>query len=240
VASDPEVEAAFYEDVVGWRATRDAEDHLTLIGDFGEVAGVSRLPPELKAQGLTPRWMARVAVEDVDATIAKTRLHGGQVALEPMDVPDGRFAILEDPAGTSLQIASARKPKPLGDHGRPSEFSWDELSTPDGPGMLEFYGEVLGWKILLSTPMGDRIEYVTLGRGDTPMAGVFVDPSLRQQQWHSYVQVRDLDRALSRAAARGAVLLAGPKEVPDGRMALLEDQEGAIIGLRESSKQDAR
>jgi predicted enzyme related to lactoylglutathione lyase len=237
VASDPEAEAAFYADVVGWRVTRDPGAHLTLAGDFGDVAGISPLPAALQASGMTPRWIARVGVEDVDATVAKTRLSGGQVALEPMDLPDFRFAILEDPAGAPLQIASPHEPGPVGNHHRPSEFSWDELATPDGPGMLEFYSKVLGWKALLGTPIRDKVTYFTLGRGETPMAGLFADPSLRHQQWLSYVEVRDLDLALSKARQRGATILVGPEEVPDGRMAQVKDPEGAIFGLREPSNE---
>jgi len=235
-ASDPEAEAAFYVDVVGWRAIHEPQEHITLVGDFGEVAGVSRLSPALKARGVTPRWIGRVAVLDVDATVAKTRVHGGQVPLEPMELPDFRFAILEDPAGTSLQVASVRGRRAQGDRGRVSEFAWDELTTPDGSGALEFYAAVLGWKPLVETSIRDAVRYVTLGRGDTPAAGVFADPSLRRQDWVSYVRIRDLDLALARATRRGAAILVGPQAVPDGRMAQLRDPEGAIVGLRERSE----
>jgi uncharacterized protein len=239
VATDPDAEAAFYVEIVGWRSTKDADGHVSLTGDFGEVAGVSRLPPSLSSQGLTARWIGRVGVEDVDATIAKTRLHGGQVPLEPMDLPDQRLAILEDPAGASMQVASALEPRPILERGRLSEFSWDELATPDGPAMVAFYGEVLGWKTLLTTPLGNA-HYITLGRGDTPMAGIYADSKLRTQLWISYVQVADLDHVLSRATRRGATIIAGPKAVPGGRMAQLRDPEGALLGLRETSIGPAR
>jgi predicted enzyme related to lactoylglutathione lyase len=228
VARDPEAEAAFYAEVFGWRSTRDSDEHFTLAGDHGDVAGVSRLPTGLRVSGLTPLWVGRVAVGDVDATVAKTRRHGGQVALEPIDVAVGRFAILEDTWGTVLQVISARDASPAGP--RPAgDFSWDELVTPDRRGALEFYGEVLGFRAIPVT--GERFAY--LGRGDRPVAGVVVGPDLTRPYWISYIDVRDLDRALSRAARGGAVLVTGPEDGPHGRVAKLEDPEGALVGLRE-------
>jgi predicted enzyme related to lactoylglutathione lyase len=237
VASDPGTEAVFYADVVGWKTKQDDASHFTLLKGRGDaVSGISRLTPALKKRGLAPRWVGRVAVEDVDATVAKTRLHGGQVALEPIDLPDFRFAILVDPAGTTFQVADSKERGPVGKEEGGGAFSWDELATPDGLSMTTFYGSVLRWEVLSVTPVAGEVKYFTLGREGARVAGVFVDPSLRETDWIAYVDVSDLDQALARATRDGATVIGGPEAVPTGRMARIRDPEGAIFGLREPSK----
>jgi uncharacterized protein len=234
VASEPEAEARFYAEVVGWNARHDPDEHITLISGSVEAAGISRLMPLLRATGIGPRWVVRVAVEDVDAAVAKARLAGGQVALEPISLTSLRFAILDDPWGTALQITSP--PAPSHDGERSGTFAWDELATPDGRGALQFFERVVGWTALVVTPLANKVEYVTLGYGETPRVGVFADPSLPRPYWVPYLRVADLDAAVGRATERGAKRLSGPSDVPDGRMAQLFDPEGAIFGLRESTK----
>jgi uncharacterized protein len=53
-------------------------------------------------------WMAIFATADTDATAAKARELGGQVAAEPFDIPDvGRFAVLSDPHGVAFGVITA-------------------------------------------------------------------------------------------------------------------------------------
>ena len=47
--------------------------------------------------GTPPHWMSYLAVDDVDARVAKAKAAGGAVLHEPFDVPGvGRIAILRD------------------------------------------------------------------------------------------------------------------------------------------------
>jgi hypothetical protein len=55
-------------------------------------------------------WVPYVAVEDVDATVAKAQELGGSAVIEGMDVPNvGRIAVLTDPNGAAFGII---KPQP--------------------------------------------------------------------------------------------------------------------------------
>ena len=64
-------------------------------------------PPE---EGIPTHWKPYVAVEDPAATVAKATELGGEVLLEPMDVPKvGRIAVLKDPQGAPFGII---KPDP--------------------------------------------------------------------------------------------------------------------------------
>jgi predicted enzyme related to lactoylglutathione lyase len=99
---DLEAAKAFYAAVFGWdpevtegyvtfhNPAFDNED-----GVAGLIDMTGRVPDEIPAH-----WMVYFAVEDTDATCAKAGELGGSVAVGPLDIPPGRFAVLNDPNGT--------------------------------------------------------------------------------------------------------------------------------------------
>jgi uncharacterized protein len=103
---DQDGAAAFYEAVFGW--TRQ-DFGGTLVFNAGErgVANMLDMPPGTPDQ-MPAFWMAIFATADTDATAAKARELGGQVAAEPFDIPDvGRFAVLSDPHGVAFGVITA-------------------------------------------------------------------------------------------------------------------------------------
>jgi predicted enzyme related to lactoylglutathione lyase len=61
--------------------------------------------------GKQPHWLPYVAVDDVDATIARARKLGALIPVVPEDIPGiGRFSVLEDPTGAVLAVM---KPLPM-------------------------------------------------------------------------------------------------------------------------------
>ncbi len=64
-------------------------------------------PPPGMPDGVPAFWDVSFAVEDADATVAKALELGGEVRLEPMDMPGvGRIATVTDPWGASFGVAS--------------------------------------------------------------------------------------------------------------------------------------
>jgi predicted enzyme related to lactoylglutathione lyase len=69
-------------------------------GGEGEGASAPRMPPH---------WMSYVAVDDVDASAAKTVELGGKVCVPPMDIPNvGRFCVINDPAGAVISLITLK------------------------------------------------------------------------------------------------------------------------------------
>jgi predicted enzyme related to lactoylglutathione lyase len=65
------------------------------------VGGLMQCPKP----GLPSHWLPYVTVEDVDATAAKAKKLGAQIAMEPLDVPTvGRIAVLVDPHGAAIGL----------------------------------------------------------------------------------------------------------------------------------------
>jgi predicted enzyme related to lactoylglutathione lyase len=105
---DPEAAKAFYGAVFGW----DFEDNE--MGEMGTyttlklgedmVGGMLNMAERGVPEQIPAHWQVYFAVEDTDATIEQAKQRGGNVMVEPIDIPAGRFAILTDPHGASFAV----------------------------------------------------------------------------------------------------------------------------------------
>lgn len=113
-------------------------------------------------------------------------------------------------------------------------FSWNELVTADTAASSDFYGQLFGWK---SEPFGPGGGYTLFKTKPDEMglAGMMAAPHPGMPtQWQSYVVVKDVDDSLKQAAALGAKILMPVTEIPDvGRIALIADPQGAVLGLHQ-------
>ena len=108
--SDPLKAVAFYEKVIGYSHKSmnmgPGEAYHVLGRDGVDRAGVT----PLLQKGAKPNWLPYVAVDDVDATIARARKLGATIPMEPEDIPEvGRLCPLIDPTGAPLAVI---KPMP--------------------------------------------------------------------------------------------------------------------------------
>ncbi|HEX3454782.1 MAG TPA: VOC family protein [Gaiellaceae bacterium] len=99
----------FYNAVFGWTTSDMGEEYggykIFNLGEKG-VGGLMKMPDP----SVPSMWVPYVAVEDVDATVAKAQELGGSAVIEGMDVPNvGRIAVLTDPNGAAFGII---KPEP--------------------------------------------------------------------------------------------------------------------------------
>ncbi|MBB5754072.1 VOC family protein [Prosthecomicrobium pneumaticum] len=102
-----DVEAAkrFYGATLGWGFSEmpmpDGVYHLALLGDK-MVGGIFDIGAPA-FDGVPESWFAYIAVDDLDARLAKLREAGGTVDREPWDVPGvGRIAIVSDVNGATM------------------------------------------------------------------------------------------------------------------------------------------
>ena len=105
ITDKPESALAFYEAVLGLgTATMEMGPgqtyNLLKVGDT-EVGGCMEPP----MPGVPNHWHVYFAVPDADATAAQASGAGGQVAVEPFDIPTvGRSAVLMDPQGAMFSV----------------------------------------------------------------------------------------------------------------------------------------
>jgi uncharacterized protein len=120
----------------------------------------------------------------------------------------------------------------------PGTFCWVDLATSDPAGAKAFYGELFGWEAE-DMPAGEAGTYTMLRLdGDYVCALYEMDAERREQgvppHWFSYVSVDDADATASRARELGGTVYGGVFNVLDsGRMAVIQDPTGAVLGIWE-------
>jgi len=108
---DPEGAKAFYSGHFGFEFNESMPmgemGNYDFMEHTGEVIGaVMRKPKEMPIGG----WNYYIHVPDIDASTAAVRTGGGQVLVEPMEVPGGDWVINAiDPQGAPFSLVGAKK-----------------------------------------------------------------------------------------------------------------------------------
>lgn len=112
-------------------------------------------------------------------------------------------------------------------------FSWSELMTTDPAAAAEFYGKLFGWTVE-TMDMGTG-PYRVVKAGDSAVGGIMgmpPDSGPMPPMWGCYVTVKDVDATVRDCPALGGKLCAPPMDIPGvGRMAVLQDPQGAVINV---------
>ena len=110
-------------------------------------------------------------------------------------------------------------------------FSWSELTTPNPKAASEFYGGLFGWSIK-AQDMGTG-PYHVVSVGDAQVAGMMATPPdapPMPPHWGVYITVNNTDETVAKCQKLGGKVLMPPMDVPTvGRMAVLQDPQGAVI-----------
>jgi uncharacterized protein len=244
ITPDPDDAKRFYGAVVGWSVEtgKDGYGHLKAGDTF--VGGMLGLTNEMRSGGARPTWLGYIAVDDVDSTVASIEQGGGKGLMPAFDIPDvGRIAMVTDPQGAPFYVMKpippAGDPQKVSDAFSPSEeqrVGWNELSTTDVTGALDFYGSQFGWEKGDVMPMGESGDYQFINRqGQTigaifpNAAGAFKDELPR---WRYYFRVPSVAKAVEAAEAGGGTVKIGPMEVPGGdHIVIGNDPQGAEFAL---------
>jgi len=121
----------------------------------------------------------------------------------------------------------------------PGIFSWNELMTDDPEASADFYSGLFGWTAE-TMDMGQGREYTFFKLGDRPAGGMMqLPPEARgmSPSWMAYVTVEDLSAAVARAKELGAEICKDITIVPGmGSLAIINDPQGAMLGLWEFAK----
>lgn len=242
LTGNPDAAAAFYGEVIGWTAA-DANqpgiDYRIFSADGAPVAGHMKLPEGAAEAGMRPGWLGYVAVDDVDRAVADIVAAGGKAHMPAMDLESvGRIALVADPQGVPFYVMRGASDEPSDSFApmKPGHCSWNELSTPDQAGALDFYAARFGWTKGEAMPMGEMGDYRFIEQGGDMIGAVMATPPGRRDGWNFAFRVRDIDEAARRLAAAGGTIDYGPAEIPGGDYAVMaDDPEGArfmVVGPR--------
>jgi predicted enzyme related to lactoylglutathione lyase len=228
----------FYGALLGW----EFEDN-EIPGDGGvysmcKVDGeyVAAIPPA--TQEHPPHWNNYVTVASADETAAKAKELGANVIEEPFDVMTaGRMALFLDPTGAALCVWEPGDAIGAGRVNDPGCLTWNELHTPDPGKALEFYTGLFGWNTqAMDTPEGAP-SYTIVKVGDRSNGGVMDAQGGEPPNWLPYFTAESRDEAADKATQLGAQEITR-LEMPQGKIAILADPQGAVFALFEGDVDD--
>jgi predicted enzyme related to lactoylglutathione lyase len=246
MTTDAVAAGTFYSAVVnGWsfgdRVPTEVEYRMILRSDGGNAGGVLTLNDEMKAGGARPVWLGYLHVEDVDAKVAAIRSDGGQVMMEPWDQPGvGRMAMVADRQGAPFYLMDPIPPKDDPDAvsdvfsvDQAEHVRWNELSTSDSDGAVDFYTRNFGWTQEGAMDMGEFGQYRFVQKDGVGIGAIMPRmPEMPVSLWTYYIGVDDIDQAVAAINDNGGKVLNGPMEIPGGEFAVFGmDPQGASFGL---------
>jgi predicted enzyme related to lactoylglutathione lyase len=118
-------------------------------------------------------------------------------------------------------------------------FVWFELNTDDVAKAKAFYGKTLGWTYS-DMPMGPGMTYTIIHSGETMVGGMLAGmaPPGTPPHWFDYIEVDNVDQRAEGFAAAGGAVLRPPFDIPNvGRIAIVKDSSGAVMGIMTSAAQ---
>jgi predicted enzyme related to lactoylglutathione lyase len=114
---------------------------------------------------------------------------------------------------------------------------WNDLVTEDLEAARRFYGELFGWSFEPAATRDGR-PYVVARSRKVLVAGIvqIARPAdhVIYSRWLPYASVKDVDASVAKATAEGATVVAAARDVGFGRVAVIVDAEGAVMGLARS------
>jgi len=119
------------------------------------------------------------------------------------------------------------------------EVSWNELVTKDTKAAANFYGKLFGWQSApFNAPGGPPYTLFKIDPNSMGVGGMMQTQHPEQpSQWVPYVVVDDVDAALAKATRLGAKSCVPVTKIAEvGRIAVIQDPQGATLGLHEFPK----
>ncbi|MEV5951124.1 VOC family protein [Streptomyces sp. NPDC051993] len=239
----PDQQAAldFYRDLFGWQGEVGPPETggYALCSLRGQpVAGIMAAmnPDGSKPDPMPPAvWTTYLATDDLAATEKKSASNGGQAMVPGMDVMTlGRMAVASDPTGAVFGLWQAKDFRGAGVVNEPGAIIWNELNTSDTDAAASFYSKALG---VTAAPMEGGEGYFALNVGGRTVGGMQALSNIENlppqtpSHWLTYFAVDDTDSAVDTVVRGGGTVLKPPFDMMAGRMAVVQDPQGAVFAV---------
>ena len=163
-------------------------------------------------------------------SVASIEQAGGKVLMAALDIPNiGRSRWWPTRTAAPFYIM---KPTPPADQpnaesdvfsvDQPQHVRWNELSTTDQDGAIDFYKRQFGWSQEGAMPMGEMGDYKFIHANGVRIGAIMrKPPQLPVSLWTYYIGVDDIDRAAGAIKNGGGQILHGTDR--DSRRGILAE-----------------
>ncbi|MGW1890039.1 VOC family protein [Streptomyces sp. NPDC002004] len=240
----PDVEAGkrFYGELFGWTFDQGAgAEYGNYTQAYSGGDRVAALVP--KRDGRMPTvWTVYLATPDVHALAARIRDAGGRLITGPLSVGAfGTMALAADPEGAVFGLWQGGTHQGFEKQREPGTFCWTGVYSHDPEVVDPFYEEVFGYRSVDLATAG--VDFRTWSPSDAEpgphtaiggrslVAGTF--PAEMPAHFVVCFAVRDCDAAVADIRELGGRVQVPVFGIPDGRMAVVSDNQGASFAVLE-------
>jgi uncharacterized protein len=240
--TDQEAAKAFYSGLFGWEfadnPVGDGVVYSMAQLNGRDVAAISPQPEQQRDAGAPPAWNSYVTVESADAALDKAKSLSATVHAPAFDVLDvGRMGVVQDPQGAFFLVWEPKAHIGASLVNAAGALSWNELATPDLEASAAFYRELFGWTIEPLEAM--EMPYMTIKNVDgRSNGGMRPAAETEPPYWLVYFGTDDLAASVAKAEELGGNTLMGPMDIGMGKIAAIQDPQGAVFALYEGQFQD--
>ncbi|MFF2039434.1 VOC family protein [Kitasatospora sp. NPDC058170] len=236
MASDQQAALDFYRDLFGWQGEVGPAEFggYAMCSLNGKpVAGImAQMAPE--GQPVPPvSWTTYLAADDADAAARAIADSGGTILYPVMDVGTvGRMLVAADPTGAVFGVWQKVDFIGAGIVNEPGALVWNELNTTDTDAAGRFYHQAVG---LRPATIQGMEGYYSLNVGDRTVGGMqktaeYLAPGT-PPHWMTYFSVDDTDSTVDALVRAGGSVIQPPFDMQSGRMAVVQDPQGAVFAL---------
>jgi len=241
VTDDPEAARGFYQSVFGWnfRPIAGAPASYTVIENGADRVGGMFVQPRKAGGARASRWLAVMSVSDAAAAARYATQNGGAV-VAPVTTMAGRgtHALLRDSEGALFGVLRTERGDPADTPVEDGDFFWLDLLAKDPQRAAAFYRGLAGYEVG-ERETGTEANRLVLESQGYARAGILpLPPRLSQSGWLPYVLVSDVAATLAKVAtAGGSVLVQPDPRLLDGKLAVIADPVGGVIGIVDWERQ---
>ena len=130
----------------------------------------------------------------------------------------------------------------------PGKIIWRDLLTNDPAASQQFYGELFGWEfesVGTASNLKSNSSYTLIRHNGKLIGGMIDTLALNNRDdispWVVLMSVEDIDASVEAVTASGGKIMTPPTDLQSrGRIAVIRDVEGALLGLLETRDGDPR
>ncbi len=243
--TDADAAKRFYGGLFGWEGedVHPAEGMTyTILRLNGDAVGGMFQREGLEEAG-GPHWISYVSTGSADEVARRAAELGGETVEEPFDILDvGRMTAVKDPTGSGVAVWQPGTYAGAERVNEPGFLTWNELATDDTGAALAFYQGLFSWSgEAMETGGGPEYTVIKLdGRSNGGLRRLSPEEERAgvQPYWMPYFAVESLQTTVDRCHEHGGRKLYGPAELPAGRIAVLQDPQGATFAIWEGELED--
>ncbi|GAB4564346.1 MAG: VOC family protein [Haliangiales bacterium] len=240
VASDIDAVRGFYQALFGWQSSPldnpDGPAYALFTVEGQPVAGIGGVADRDDSQtaaGSSPLWKTYICVDDMDETIAKAAAMGATLTAPPAALGRaGQRATLRDPTGAPIGLWRPGTLAGVARAYQPGALGWNELATRDSDAARGFYGGLFGWD-LQKNPDAPAIYHI-IRYQDERRGGIMqmtAEWGEMASHWMVYFVTAAIDDATATVSAQGGEVCVPSFDTPAGRIAVVNDPQGATFSL---------